>query len=252
MPQPIDFQGRTVLVTGGARGIGLHLTRQLIVRGANVLVVGRDQQALDEIEALRPGRIFTLAADLGESGMPQAVARWVADQYPDCSMLINNAAIMNHDDLTAAREVSLSRIDEEIRINMIAPLQLAVAMLPVLSAHRRAVVVNVTSGLAVAPKPGAAVYCATKAGLRHFTRAFRDQCDRAGLSIQVTEVVMTLVETGLSQAATARRYPPDRAAHDLLEGVQRGLPEVWIEKTRLLRVVHRVAPELAYRIMRSR
>ena len=109
-----------------------------------------------------------------------------------------------------------------------------------------------TSGLAIAPIPDAAVYCATKAGLRMFTRAFRDQCRRAGLPFQVTEVVMTLVDTTLSRHGSHRPYPPERAAADLIAGVERGLDEVWIEKTKLLRVLHRLSPALTYRIMRGR
>ena len=63
---------------------------------------------------------------------------------------------------------------------------------------------------------------------------------------------MTLVDTTLSRPGTVRKYPPSRAAADLIAGVERGLEEIWIEKTKLLRLVHRLSPPVAYRIMRDR
>lgn len=124
-------------------------------------------------------------------------------------------------------------------------------MLPILSTRPSAAIVNVTSGLAIAPKRDAAVYCATKAGLRSFTRALRDQCRSAGLPIHVSEAVMTLVDTALSRPGP-NKYPPARAAADVLAGLEKRRDEIWIEKTKALRVIFRISPPLAYRIMRGR
>jgi len=252
MPGRFDFHGRTVLVTGGGRGIGLEMTRQLAAKGARVVVVGRDADALAAVTAELGDAVATRQADLGAPGAVPLLAAWMRESHPDCSVLVNNAAIMHHLDLTTHSLDRLDAIDAEVAINVTAPLQLAVAMLPLLRTHRSAAVVNVTSGLAIAPKREAAVYCATKAALRSFTRSLRDQCRASGLPIQVSEAVMTLVDTTLSRPGAVRKYPPARAAADLIAGVERGQDEIWIEKTKLLRVVHRLSPGLAYRIMRDR
>lgn len=251
MTNRFDFSARKVLLTGGTRGIGLEMTRLLVSRGARVITVGRDAAALRSLEAAYPGLVSTLAADLSQADEVKMVIDWMAGEHPDCSVLINNAAIMNHVELTQPFPTRLAEIAEEIAVNLTAPLKLAVAALPVLGSHPSAAIVNVTSGLAIAPKRGAATYCATKAALRSFTRSLRDQCRHAGLPIQVSEVIMTLVDTTLSSPAR-RKYPPERAAIDTIRGIEQGKPEIWIEKTRLLRVVHRLAPALAYRIMRDR
>lgn len=252
MREPFSFRDRTVLVTGGARGIGLEITRQLVDKGARVVAVGRDAATLAALEAELGAPVVTRQADLGLPGAAQELAAWIGENHPACSVLVNNAAIMHHVDLTRDSLDRLGAIDAEIATNMTAPFQLAVAMLPVLRGHPTAAIVNVTSGLAIAPKRDAAVYCATKAALRSFTRSLRDQCRAAGLRIQVTEAVMTLVDTTLSRAAPVRKYPPAMAAADVIAGVERGREEIWVEKTWLLHAMHRLSPSLAYRMMRGR
>ncbi|MBE1207703.1 SDR family oxidoreductase [Aminobacter carboxidus] len=252
MRHSFDFNNKTVLVTGGARGIGLELSRQLVSKGAHVIAIGRDAASLDALAMQFHGSVTIMQADLGTPGSARALSQWVRETRPECSVLINNAAIMHHTDLTVDSPARLAAISAEITVNLTAPLQLSVAMLPVLSAHPAPAIVNITSGLAIAPKREAAVYCASKAALRSFTRSLRDQCRASKLPIQVSEAVMTLVDTTLSRAGSFRKYPPVRAAADLIAGVERGLDEIWIEKTKLLRIVHRLSPELAYRIMRDR
>jgi uncharacterized oxidoreductase len=252
MRNSFDFRDRAVLVTGGARGIGLELSRQLTARSAFVISVGRDASALAALERELSGAVVTKQADLSLPGSAETLSQWVQDNYPNCSVVINNAAIMHHHDLTKDSLARLDAIETEISTNITAPLQLSVAMLPVLRAHPSSAIVNITSGLAIAPKRDAAVYCATKAALRSFTRSLRDQCRVSGLPIQVTEAIMTLVDTTLSRPAPVRKYPPARAAADVIAGVERGMEEIWNEKTRLLHLLHRLSPQLAYRIMRDR
>ncbi|WBU53028.1 SDR family oxidoreductase [Paracoccus sp. SCSIO 75233] len=251
MSAKFDLKGRKMLLTGATRGIGLMLTRDLAGRGATVLAVARDADGLERLRQSERAVAGIRAVDLASNGTALAVRDWVTSEHPDCSVLINNAAIMLHDDLTEGASRHMDHIAVEIATNLTAPLQLSVAMLPLLARNGPAAILNVTSGLAIAPKRRAAVYCTTKAGLRSFTRSLRDQCRHQGLPVQVSEVVMTLVDTTLTKAEARRKYPPESAARDLLDGLERGLDEIWIEKTRLLRMVHRLSPALAYRIMRD-
>ncbi|SDY85036.1 SDR family NAD(P)-dependent oxidoreductase [Citreimonas salinaria] len=247
-----EFKGRKVLVTGATRGIGRALVDGLAHRGAKVLAVAKDPDAVARLVECCPAVVDGLAVDLSGSEAHLEIADWVEDRHRDISVLFNNAAVMNHGPLTDAPWEKLGVIAEEIGVNLRAPLCLTTALLPTLSRQPAAAIVNVTSGLAIAPRRDSAVYCATKAGLRSFTRALRDQCRHAGFRIQVTEIVMTLVETELTARLPIRKYPPERAAADLLRGVERGLEEVWIEKAKTLRVIHRLAPSLAYNLMRAR
>lgn len=236
----MDLNGRTVLVTGASRGIGAEVAAQLVRRGAKVIGVARHPVEAEGVE--------TIALDLAAPGAARDLAKRVACDFPSCSGLIANAAIMVHADLTRGEhDTSIAR---EVAVNLVAPMQLAIAMLPQIATNGSGFVNFVTSGLAIAPRAEAAVYCATKAGLRSFARSLRNQCSDADWPVLVSETVMTLVETGLSRDQP-RRYPPARAAADLIAGIEAERDEIWIERTQLLRIVQRFSPALAQRILRG-
>ncbi|ANT60137.1 hypothetical protein AYJ57_07025 [Salipiger sp. CCB-MM3] len=243
------WKGRKVLLTGATRGIGRAMAETLVAEGATVLGVARNTAALEEMTRRLGPRFDGLEADLGDPEIPRGVVNWVADAHPDCSVLINNAAVMSHPLLTDSGNHDVG-IEEEVQINMIAPMQIATALLPRLAAQKGARIVNVTSGLAVAPKTDAPIYCATKAGMRSFTRSLRYQAEDAGLHIGICEALLPAVNTSLSRGRAERKMPAPEAAAAILAGAEAGKAEIWIGKTKLLRRVMRLSPALAHGLMR--
>lgn len=241
-----EFSGRKILLTGANRGIGAALREGLVARGARLLAVGRDPQAM---AALAGPDCAVLVEDLSRPGAAARIAAWVEAEHPDCAGLINNAAVMNRGRITPGG-LPAGHAAPEITTNLIAPVELCQAMLPILGRQDRAAICNITSGLAITPIPGGAVYAATKAGLRHFTRSLRWQCEDAGLPIGVSDAVMTLVETRMSEGNRWRRYPASRAASEVLDGMEKGKAEIWVEKTWMLGLLERLSPALAGRVMR--
>ncbi|PJE30398.1 uncharacterized oxidoreductase [Pseudooceanicola antarcticus] len=231
---------RTMLVTGATRGVGRALALQLQQTGCRVISVARSLDAL-------PAGVEGLALDLATPDAATRIASWVRTEHPSCAGLINNAAIMVHSLLT--EDPQPEQIAREIAINLITPMQLSAQLLPVIAAQE-GFICNVTSGLALAPKPDAAAYSASKSGLRAFTRALRDQVRLAALPVQVHEALLPLVDTSLSQGAPAGKMPPKEAARQILAGIRRGEEEIDVGKVRLLRLLLRLAPALAYGIIR--
>ena len=246
----MNLTDQSILLTGGSRGIGRAMLDQLLDRGCRVMAVARDVSDLEGHEAARDGRLIPLAADLAEPGAAEHIADRVWARLPDVSVLINNAAVMTYTRYPGTGDDHADAIAREIAINLTAPLQLSVAMLPILASRPRAAICNVTSGLAHAPIANAAVYCATKAGLAQFSRVLRYQCEDAGLGIEVSEAVMTLVDTTLSMGDPARKARPEAAAAEVLVGIEAGRPQIWVERTRLLRRIMRLSPALGFRVMR--
>jgi uncharacterized oxidoreductase len=134
-------------------------------------------------------------------------------------------------------------ITHEIEVNLTAPVLLTEAALPELRERPRATLVFVTSGLALSPKASAPVYCATKAALRSFTRSLRWQLE--GSRVRVVEVLPPIVDTAMTRGRGAHKLTPDEVARDVVRGLAQGDDELFIGRTKLLRLVMALSPRLA-------
>src|SRR3989442_4016112 len=169
----MKLSGNTILITGGAGGIGYELTKQLTALGNTILITGRDQAKMDRAKAAFP-KIHSFRSDVSD---PEAIAslyETVIKQFPELNILINHAGIMRkinvHD-----KAGSLEDIAREIEINLSGPIRMVKQFLPYLKTKSEAAIVNVSSALAFVPLPISPVYCATKAGLHSFTESLRVQ-----------------------------------------------------------------------------
>ena len=237
----MQLAGKTALVTGGTDGIGRHLAAVLQAKGADVWVTGRDPGRL---ERSRNEGLGVIAADLsgpdGVASVLQAVERTRID------ILINNAGMGAEHDF----RVALPNVDDDERtlwLNLHAPIRLIVGMMPALRALPEAMIVNVTSGLAIAPSAGAPVYCATKAGLRSYTQSLRAQLK--GTHIHVLEALPPVVDTQMTASRSGAKLPPAVCARLIVAAMEAGADEANVGQVRLLKAVNQVAPWLARRIM---
>lgn len=237
---------RHVLITGGSAGIGLALARAALGDGARVTICGRRADRLESaIEALG-GDVQATTCDVGDAEQHRSLLDAAERAHGPIDVLINNAGVQQLMDFT--RRDQTRAIAREIGINLTGAILLTEAALPGLLDRPSAAVVQITSGLALVPKQSAPVYCATKAGLRHFTRALRWQL--ADTMVQVMEVLPPLVATEMTAGRGAGKIGPERVARDTLAGLRRGATEVYVGKTKLLRLLDAIAPWLAARIMR--
>lgn len=244
---PVRLDDKTVLVTGGASGIGLALATRLLALGNRVLVCGRDPGKLDAAVQAHPG-LAVLKCDITEAADIERLGATLDHRYGGLDLLINNAGVQYNyrfDDGADHGE----RIDAEVGINFTAQVRLTDAMLPRLFASPDGAIVNVTSALARVPKESAPVYCATKAGLRVFTQALRYQLE--GGPVRVFEVVPALVDTAMTAGRGRNKLSPAALAQEVIDGLRRDRPTILVGKTRLLFALDRCLPGLAARIIRK-
>ncbi len=242
--------GLTALVTGGAAGLGLALSEALLAQGCTLIAVGRDTARLTALAAAYPGRVVPLATDLAEpADVDRLIARITAD-HPDLAVLINNAGVQHalpHDD--PARAIALSR--HEIAVNLSAPIALSLGLLPVLARQPHAAIVQIGSGLGLAPKAQAPAYGATKAGLSALARALRYRCEDYCPQVKVFDIMLPLVDTAMTAGRGRGKLSPQRVAALIIEALAKDRFTAPLGKARLLAAIHRIAPALAYRIMRN-
>jgi uncharacterized oxidoreductase len=186
------MESNTILITGGASGIGLALAERFQERGNRVLVCGRREEKLREARARLPN-LEVHVADLEKEAERRSLADWAITRFPDLNVLVNNAGIQRYPEL--AKDSSWEGMRTEIAINLDAPIHLTSLFLPHLLKQPRAAVVNVTSGLAFVPIARAPVYSATKAALHSFTRSLRQQL--SATTVEVVEIIPPAVDTDL-------------------------------------------------------
>ena len=236
----MEIAGKLALVTGGTDGIGIEIARQLMARGASVIVCGRRQALLDAATA---EGMEAIAADLSSGEGVAALVAAVKDRPLD--ILINNAGASADYDLAQAIDLSVN--DRAIFLNLNAPIQLAALLVPGLKTRPEAALVNVTSGLAIAPRAGGPVYCATKAGLRSFTKAIRYQL--RGTNVRVIEALPPVVDTQMTAGRDGGKMSPAECARQIVEAIARGKNEANVGMVKILKVVFSLSPRLAEAVM---
>jgi len=196
----------TILITGGASGIGRGLAEAFQALGNKVIIAGRRQRALDEVVAANPG-MAAVGLDIDSPSSIESFAAEVTRLHPALNVLINNAGISRLENLKAKPEAS-ANAEAMITTNLLGPIRLTAALLPHLRKQPRATVINVTSGLAFVPLPHAPTYSATKAALHSYTESLRVQFK--GTPLEFLEIIPPYVQTelgGPAQAVDPRAMP---------------------------------------------
>jgi NAD(P)-dependent dehydrogenase (short-subunit alcohol dehydrogenase family) len=180
-------KGKTAVVTGGSRGIGLMIARAYVEAGARVYISSRKAEVCEQVaeELSRTGDCVAVPADLSGEQECRRLAAAVADRERQLHILVNNAGATWGAPLA---EYPAPAWDKVLDLNLKAPFLLTRALLPLLEAAATpddpARVINVGSidGLTVPTFPTYA-YAASKAGLHHLTRVLARELGPSGITV---------------------------------------------------------------------
>jgi uncharacterized oxidoreductase len=232
----MEMTGNTILITGGGTGIGRGLAEAFHALGNQVIIAGRRKETLDKVTGAHPGMQFLLL-DIGDPASIRSLADQVEAKFPACNVLINNAGIMQVEDLQDARQ-SLAAAESIVTTNLLGPIRLTAALLPLLAKQAHSTIMNVSSGLAFVPLAMTPAYCATKAAIHSYTQSLRYQLKQT--SVEVLELIPPYVATelmGEHQAKDPRAMPLDAYISETMEllRTQPGVTEVCVETVKPLR-----------------
>jgi NAD(P)-dependent dehydrogenase (short-subunit alcohol dehydrogenase family) len=173
------------VVTGGNRGIGFELCRQLADEGYAVVLGARDQHRGDEAAArLARSAVTPLHLDVADEASVRAAAAWVAHNLGRCDVLINNAAI-DYDSDARAAEADLDRVHRVMETNLFGAWRTTLGFLPLLRRSRRPRIVNVSSqaGSLATMGAGPPGYQVSKAALNALTRTLAGELKGDGILV---------------------------------------------------------------------
>ena len=189
-----SVKDKVVFITGGARGIGAEVARQLYAKGAKLVLTDLDEMALHDISSDLDGdRVLTLVADVRDlAAMEGAVSRAVG-QFGGVDVVIANAGIATYGTVLNIQPAAFKTL---IDVNVLGVFHTVRAALPSIVA-RRGYVLVVSSMFAYAAQPGAASYCVLKAGVEHFANALA--LEVAHLGVDVGSAHMGFIDTPMIQ-----------------------------------------------------
>lgn len=194
-----EFEGRTAIVTGGSRGIGRAIVKELAERGANVAFsFSKNKELADQLAAeieAAGRRALAFQADVTDAAAAEKMVRSVKSELGSVDYLVNNAGItrdklimmMSEDDWDAVLDTNLKGV-----FNVTKP---AVSLMV---RQRRGAILNIASISGVVGMAGQTNYSASKAGLIGFTKALAKEVARR--SITVNALALGLIETDMTVA----------------------------------------------------
>ncbi len=227
-------KNNTVLITGGATGIGFSLAEVLINAGNKVIICGRRENKLKEAQQKLP-QLQIRVCDVSKEKEREALFNWVKDSFKDINVLINNAGIQRRINFKNGTQDLLDD-DSEIDINLIAPVHLSSYFIPLFLKRAEAAIINIGSGMAFVPKASKPLYCATKAAIHSFTISLRHQL--RDKNIKVFEIIPPIVDTEIFDRSTKageqklKGIPPSEVAKATLTALANDEYEIVIGEDR--------------------
>jgi NAD(P)-dependent dehydrogenase (short-subunit alcohol dehydrogenase family) len=223
-----SLDGKTVLITGAARGIGAALARKAAARGARVALVGLEPEQLAAVaDELGPQHLW-VEADVTDAEALRAAVQRTVDTFGGLDVVVANAGIAP---LTTVMTSSAHALARTIEVNLIGAMLTAHAALPEI-AERKGHVLLISSAAAFTVLPGMSAYCAAKAGLERFGDALRLEVAHRGVT--VASAHPTWIDTDMVRdteaalptfAATRKQLPGPLGAYTSVEACAEALVE---------------------------
>jgi hypothetical protein len=213
---PVSYTATTVLVTGASSGLGEEFARQLAARGANLVLVARRidrlEQLATELSTKHGISVTPIKSDLSEPNAASSLGAELIRRDIRVTSLINNAGFATRNEF---QNEEAARIDQEIAVNVSALVALTRQFYPELRKNGAGVLINVASTAAYQPVPLLAVYGATKAFVLSFTEALWSEAAGSGLKVLALSPGSTRTEF-FDFAGAGARVGKFRTAQDVV------------------------------------
>ena len=239
----------TILITGGASGIGYEFAKQLCDTNA-IIIVGRNKEKLEKVKKeLKNIHIFE--CDMSSAKDIKALYEIISYEFPELNILINNAGLANRIDLQ--EETSYEKLTEEMNINFNGSVYMSTQFLPLLKKQKMASIINVTSALAHVPMAYSPIYCASKAALHSFTQSLRIQLKDT--NIKVFEIAPSLTKTAMVDSFNEKEQKDMKiittktVVDTAIKEINKGKQEIGVGQTNALKILHRISPNFALKLV---
>lgn len=216
-----DFSGRSVLITGGGKGIGKVYAEEFAKAGARIAAADIDADAAKSVAAALAGAgrdAIAVAVDIADEDSANAMAATVLDRFGAIDILINNASLMSALPRRSWLEIPVAEWDRVMAVNLRGMFLTSRAVFPAMKAQGRGKIVNISSSRVWEGTPNRLHYTTSKAGVIGFTRALAREVAEFGITVNALTPGMTQSETQV--ASSSGNYLATRIAGRAIERVQ--------------------------------
>ena len=223
----MNIHNATVLITGGSRGLGRELAKALAAEGASVVLVARDQEALnrtvDEI-CSNGGNAQPIVADIGDKNAIHSIAGQAAALAGPIDILIQNASTLGPVPLRLFLDTECEDFERALEVNLIGPFRLAKVLVGPMVLRGAGLVLSITSDASDQAYPEWGAYSVSKAALDHMNRLFATELQDTGvqfLSLDPGDMDTAMHAAALPDADRSKLQKPEDAARRILEIIRR-------------------------------
>lgn len=175
----MDIKGNTVLITGGATGIGFEIAKKFTELNNTVIITGRDMEKLMKAKELLHN-VNIYQCDVNSSNSIAEFKDKIIDDFPNLNILVNNAGIMKEINLL---NTDFSDVCSEIDTNLNGTIKMTQCFLPHFLKIQDAAIINISSGLAFLPFDKAPIYSVSKSGVHTYTKLLRKQLSKTNIKV---------------------------------------------------------------------
>ncbi|WP_144630547.1 SDR family oxidoreductase [Bordetella genomosp. 13] len=227
----MKLTGNTILITGGASGIGRGLAEAFHKLGNQVIIAGRRKALLEQVVQANPG-MDSVELDITDPEQIQRVAHDVMARYPALNVVVNNAGIMPFDD--AGGVLDDAEAMRLVDTNLLGPVRLSAAFAEHLKQRPEAWIINNSSVLAFVPLATTALYSATKAAIHSYTLSQRFML--RDTSVRVLEIAPPWVDTDLiHKSGDPRAMPLEAFIAETMDKLADAQTEVLVDAVQIMR-----------------
>lgn len=219
------IQGRTLLITGGASGIGRIMGRMALQRGAKKVVVwdiNEDNIAATESELNSYGEVKAYKVDVANTEMVKQMFALTTKECGDVDILINSAGIITGNKTFA--EQSQQDIDRTMAINATAPMTVALQALPPMLERNVGHICNIASAAGFIANPRMSIYAASKWAVIGWSDSLRVELQESKSNVHVTTIAPYYISTGMFNGVRSRIIPilkPEWVAKKILNAIEK-------------------------------
>jgi uncharacterized oxidoreductase len=247
----MNVNNKTVLITGGASGIGLEAARQFLALGNKVIITGRNKTKLDAAQKAFP-KLTVIQSDVAD--LEDAISLFnKVRELGGIDILYNNAGVgVPSGNLGIASDTLLEDVTYEMEINYLGVVRLNNLFMEMLKSRKEAAIINTTSILSIVPSVLEATYSASKTALAFYTQTLRAHLNAIDSKVKVFELLPPLVATEMTAGRNDKKISTQQLVNGLIAGLKKDQYTIRVGDSKTIYFINRLFPRLAFALVNSK